>query len=44
MIHGEDLGTCLNVPRIRRGALEYYVDIETLKHSEEGGRVGGWGE
>jgi c-src tyrosine kinase len=31
MRHSEDLGTCLCVPRIRRGALEYYVDTETLK-------------
>lgn len=34
MQHGEDLGTRLRVPRIRRGALEYYVDTDTLKHSE----------
>ena len=34
MRNDEDLGTCLRVPRIRRGALEYYVDTETLKHSE----------
>ena len=34
MKNGEDLGTCLRVPRIRRGALEYFVDTETLKQSE----------
>ena len=34
MKNGEDLGTCLRVPRIRRGALEYFVDTETLKQSK----------